>query len=182
MMAGDATTGVTIMRVTEGLDSGPAALAEEIAISPKDDYESLSVKLAELGGELLVRALDDLEHGRLQFTDQDEDQATYAEKVSPDERHLAPHRPATELERIVRALTPHVGAYLEIEGGQRLGVRAARAVQDGPAAGAIETRGDRLVLGASDGGLALEVVQLPGKKPMNAADFLRGHAPPEKAV
>ncbi len=182
LMAGDATTGVTIMRVTAGLDSGPVALAAEVPISPGDDYESLSGKLAEAGGELLVRALDALERGDLDFTDQEDDQATYAEKVSPEERHLAPSRPAAELERIVRALTPHVGAYLELEGGDRLGVRAARVVRDGPAAGAIEADGDRLVLGSSDGGLALEVVQPPGKKAMSAADFLRGHAPPEQAL
>jgi methionyl-tRNA formyltransferase len=181
-MAGDTTTGVTIMRVTAGLDSGPIALMNEVPISPDDDYESLSAKLADVSGELLVRALDDLEAGRLEFTEQDDDQATYAEKVSAAERHLLPSRPAAELERIVRALAPRVGAYLELEGGERLGVREARAVHDGPAAGAIEVRGGHLVVGSSDGGLRLEVVQPPGKKPMSAADFLRGHAPPEKAV
>jgi methionyl-tRNA formyltransferase len=182
LMAGDAITGVAIMRVTAGLDSGPVALVEEVPISPDDDYETLSVKLADVGGELLVRALDDLGAGKLDFTEQDDARATYAEKVSADERHLLPSRPAVELERIVRALAPRVGAYLELEGGERLGVRAARAVQDGPAAGVIEARGDTLVVGSSDGGLSLEVVQPPGKKPMKAADFLRGHAPPSKAV
>jgi methionyl-tRNA formyltransferase len=182
LMAGDDTTGVTIMRVTAGLDSGPIALVQEVPIAPGDDYDTLSSKLADVGGELLVRALDDLEAGNLEFTEQDEAQATYAEKVSADERHLLPSRPAAELERIVRALAPRVGAYLELEGGERLGVRAARAMQDGPAAGSIESRGDQLVMGSSDGGLRLEVVQPPGKKPMSAADFLRGHPPPEKAV
>ncbi len=82
-----------------------------------------------------MRALDDLAAGKLEFTEQDDAQATYAEKVSAEERHLLPSRPAAELERIVRALTPHVGAYLELEGGERLGVREARAVQDGPVGG-----------------------------------------------
>jgi methionyl-tRNA formyltransferase len=182
LMAGDAKSGVTIMRVTAGLDSGPVALMEEVPISPEEDYESLSAKLAVVGGELLVRALDDLEAGKLEFADQDEAQATYAEKISPDERHLPPSRTAAELERTVRALTPHVGAYLELDGGERLGVREARAVQDGPAAGAIETRGDELVVGSADGGLRLDVVQPPGKKAMSAAEFLRGHRPPEKAL
>jgi methionyl-tRNA formyltransferase len=181
MMAGDETTGVTIMRVTAGLDSGPVALVEKIPVSPGDDYESVSAKLAELGGELLVRALDDLAAGRLEFTDQDEGRATYAEKVSADERHLAPSRSAAELERIVRGLTPHVGPYLELEGGERLGVREASVVPDGPAAGVIEVREGDLVLGSADGGLRLDVVQPPGKKPMSAADFLRGHPPPKKA-
>ena len=182
LMAGDAKTGVTIMRVTEGLDSGPVALVEEIPISPEDDYESLSAKLADVGGELLVRAFGALERGKLDFVDQDDAAATYAEKVTADERHLSPSRPASELERVVRALTPHVGAFLEIDGGERLGVRKARPVPHGPAAGAIEVHGGALVLGSSDGGLSLEVVQPPGKKPMSAADFLRGHPPPAKAV
>jgi methionyl-tRNA formyltransferase len=182
VIAGDEATGVTIMRVTAGLDSGPVALVEEVAVSPGDDYESISAKLAGVAGELLVRALDDLEAGKLAFVDQDEAQATYAEKVTAEERHLSPSRPATELERIVRGLTPHIGAYLELEGGERLGVREASALPDGPPQGDIEVRDGGLVLGSSGGGLRLEVVQPPGKKPMNAADFLRGHPPPEKAL
>jgi methionyl-tRNA formyltransferase len=182
LMAGDAKTGVTIMRVTEGLDSGPVALVETVAVAPDDDYESLSAKLATTGGELLVRSLEALERGELEFIEQDEAHATYAEKINSDERHLPPSWTAAELGRAVRALTPHVGAYLELESGERLGVRKAHPVEDGPAPGAIEVRGDRLVLGSADGGLQLEVVQPPGKKPMSAADFLRGHAPPEKAV
>jgi methionyl-tRNA formyltransferase len=182
IMEGDPTTGVTIMRVTEGLDSGPIALADEIPIAGDDDYASLSAKLADLGGELLVRALDALEAGGLDFTDQEESLATYAEKVSPGERHLRPSRTAAELERTVRALTPHIGAYLELEGGERLGVREARAVEDGPPAGAIESRDGQLVLGSADGALALDVVQPPGKNPMRAADFLRGNPTPSQAL
>ncbi len=182
LMAGDPLTGVTIMRVTEGLDSGPVALAEEFAVAPDDDYASLSAKLAEVGGELLVRALDALSARELDFADQDEARATYAEKVTGEERHLSPSRTAAELERIVRALTPHIGAFLELEDGNRLGVRRAREVSDGPAAGTIESGDGALVVGSSDGGLSLEVVQPPGKKPMSAADFLRGHDLPRRAV
>jgi methionyl-tRNA formyltransferase len=181
LMAGDPETGVTIMRVTEGLDSGPIALAEPVPIAARDDYAAVSGKLAELGGELLIRALDELSAGTLEFTDQDESAASYAEKIASEERHLDPSRPATELERAVRALTPHMGAYLELEGGDRLGVRSARAVPQGPSQGAIEARADQLVLGSADGALRLEVVQPPGKKPMSAAEFLRGHDPPAKA-
>jgi methionyl-tRNA formyltransferase len=181
LMAGDERTGVTIMRVTEGLDSGPIALAEELSIRPEDDYASLSARLAELGGELLVRALDMLGAGELAFGEQDDSQATYAEKVAPGERHLDPARPAEELERTVRALTPHIGAHLELEDGQRLGVRAARVSPDGPGPGAIEVLEDQLVLGCGDGALRLDVVQPPGGKPMRAADFLRGHAAPSRA-
>jgi methionyl-tRNA formyltransferase len=182
LMAGDETTGVTIMRVTEGLDSGPVALAEEVRILDEDDYASLSERLATAGGDLIVRALDDLSADQLDFTDQDDTHATYAEKIASEERHLDPSRGAPELERIVRALTPHIGAHVELEGNGWLGVRAARAVPDGPAAGAIEAREGELLLGSSDGALRLDVVQPSGKKPMSAADFLRGHTPPTKAV
>jgi methionyl-tRNA formyltransferase len=182
LMAGDEETGVTIMRVTAGLDSGPIALAQTVPIAPEDDYAALSAKLAELGGELVVRALDQLAAGELEFAEQDDSRATYAEKLSPEERHLQPSRPAPELERIIRALTPHVGAYLELEDGGRLGVRAASALTEGPAAGALAARGGELLLGSADGALRLDVVQPPGKKPMSAADFLLGHAPPSQAL
>jgi methionyl-tRNA formyltransferase len=168
LMAGDKATGVTIMQVT--------------AVGEDADYAALSRKLAELAGELAVRALDALAREDLEFSEQDDSQATYAEKIAPEERHLDPARTAPELERVVRALTPHVGAYVELEGGDRLGVRAARAVSDGPEGGGIEVRNGALLLGSSDGALRLDVVQPPGKKPMSAAEFLRGHPPPQKAV
>jgi methionyl-tRNA formyltransferase len=182
LMAGDERTGVTIMRVTAGLDSGPVALAEEIRVEEEEDYASLSARLAELAGELVVRALDSLAGGELEYTDQDDSRATYAEKIASEERHLDPARSAAELERTVRALTPHIGAHLELEGDGWLGIRAARAVGDGPETGAIENRGNELILGSAEGALRLEMVQPPGKKPMSAADFLRGHDPPTKAV
>ncbi|HEU4980146.1 MAG TPA: methionyl-tRNA formyltransferase [Solirubrobacterales bacterium] len=181
LIAGDPVTGVTIMRVTEGLDSGPVALAEEIPISEADDYGSLSSKLAELGAELLVRALDRLQSGELTFAEQDESKATYAEKISPEERRLDPSRPAAELERTIRALTPHIGAHLEVDDGERLGVRAASTVSDALPAGALEARGCALLLGCADGALRLETVQPPGGRPMSAEDFLRGHEPPSRA-
>jgi methionyl-tRNA formyltransferase len=187
LMAGESLTGVTIMRVTAGLDSGPMALAEEVAVDGDDDYASLSSRLAAVAGELAVRALDLLVEGRLKFTEQDEAQATYAEKISPEERRLDPSRPVDELERRVRALTPHVGAYLELEDGDRLGVRAVEAGPphgfDGSTEpGTLVPEDDVLWLVGPDGVLRLDVVQPPGKKPMSAADFLRGHNPPAKAV
>jgi methionyl-tRNA formyltransferase len=182
LIAGDRTTGVTIMRVTAGLDAGPVALIEEVAIAEDDDYESVSAKLADLGGDLLVRTLDGLEAGNIEFTEQDDSRASYAEKISPEERRLDPARPATELARRVRALTPHIGTYLELEDGSRLGVREASAVDRGPGAGTIDGRDGALVLGTSKAGLRLEIVQPPGGKPMSAADFLRGHPPPTKAL
>ena len=127
IMAGDAETGVTIMRLVEGLDAGPIALQEPVAIASGDDHGSLEERLAELGGELMVRALDLRERGELTLDEQDEALVTYAEKIEAADRSLDPGRSAAELEQVVRALTPHIGAFLELEGGDRLGVREARA-------------------------------------------------------
>jgi methionyl-tRNA formyltransferase len=178
IMAGDERTGVCVMRVTAGLDSGPVALREEAPIGPDDDFERLSDRLAAVGGELLVRALDLQEEGRLELAEQDEEQATYAEKIDPAERRLDPSRPAAELARRVRALTPHVGAYLELDDGERLGVRRARAVDVGVKQGSLKAEWGALLLGCCRGALRLEVVQPAGGKPMAADAYLRGHAVP----
>jgi methionyl-tRNA formyltransferase len=179
IIAGDRVTGVSVMRVTEGLDSGPVALREELAIGPEDDFAALAAKLAELGGELLVRALDLQAGGGLEFAAQDEEAATYAEKIEAGERRLDPGRPATELARTVRALTPHVGAYLQTDGEEsRLGVRKARAVDVGVRQGELKAEWGALLLGCCRGALRLEVVQPPGGKPMPADAYLRGHSVP----
>jgi methionyl-tRNA formyltransferase len=179
IMAGDERTGVCVMRLTAGLDSGPVALREEVAVGPEEDFEALAAKLAALGGELLARSLDLLERSQLEFVDQDDNAATYAEKIVADERRLDPTRPASELARIVRALTPHVGAYLETSGGERLGVRRARAVDVGVKAGEIKAEWGALLLGCGRGALRLELVQPPGGKPMAADAYLRGHSLPK---
>ena len=179
IMAGDERTGVTIMRVTAGLDSGPIAISAEIAIQPEDDFESLSGRLEDLGTELLVEGLDRLEAGVLHFTEQDEEGATYAEKIDPAERRLDPGRPASELARTVRALTPHIGAYVEAADGTRLGVRRARPIDAPVARGTIRAEWGALLLGCGQGTLRLDVVQPAGGKPMAADAFLRGHQIPK---
>ncbi len=179
LMAGDARTGVCVMRVTAGLDSGPVAMQEAVEVGPEEDFEALSARLAALGGELLVRAFDLLAESRLEFAEQDDGEATYAEKIEPGERRLDPSRPAAELARVVRALTPHVGAYLETGGGERLGVRRARAVDIGVKAGEVRAEWGALLLGCGQGALRLEVVQPPGGKPMAADAYLRGHSLPK---
>jgi len=181
IMAGDERTGVAVMRLTEGLDSGPIALLEETPIGPDEDYGSLAQRLAEMGGELAVRALEAHERGELAFTEQDEAGVTYAEKIEPAERRLDPARPAAELARVVRALTPHIGVFLELEGGDRLGVRRARAVPGGPAQGEFEAADGALVLGTGEGALAIEVVRPAGGRDVSAADYLRGHPLPALA-
>ena len=142
IMAGEERTGVCVMEVAAGLDSGRVALCEELPIGPEEDFEALAANLAALGGELLVRAFDLLAGGKLELTEQDDDAATYAEKIAPEERRLDPKRPAVELARTVRALTPHVGAYLETSGGERQecgghgrSTSASKRVRCGPSGG-----------------------------------------------
>ncbi len=178
IMAGDGETGVSIIRVTAGLDSGPVALQESLEIGDGEDYGSLSGRLAELGGELIVRALDERAAGRLELTEQDEAEATYAHKISADERRLDPARPAHELELAVRALN---GCYLELDGGERLGVRFARAEPDGGLAPGRLASDGGLRLGCAEGTLRLDVVQPAGRRPMPADAYLRGHSLPSLA-
>jgi methionyl-tRNA formyltransferase len=179
IMACDESTGVCVMRVTEGLDSGPVALSAEAQIGTDTEFEALASTLAGLGGELLVRALELEVAGSLEFAEQDEAAVTYAEKIDPSERRLDPARPATELAATVRALTPHIGAYLETSDGQRLGVRRARAVDVSVRAGAVKSEWGALLVGCGRGALRLEVVQPPGGKPMPVDAYLRGHSLPK---
>jgi methionyl-tRNA formyltransferase len=167
IMAGDEQTGVSIMRLTEGLDSGPVCLQETEPITPDDDYGTLAARLRELGGDLLVRALDE----RPPFAEQDEDAVTYAHKIEAGDRELDPERPAEELERTVRALRPHIGARVPLPDGDFLGVIAAR-VAGGH--GGLRVDGERLLFG----GLELTEIRPPGGRPMAAADWLRGRRDP----
>ena len=180
IMAGDPETGVAVMRVTEGLDSGPVALVERAPIEPDDDFGALSARLERLGGDLIVRALDLRAAGGLEFTEQDDGESTYADKVAPAERRLDPAEPAIALERRVRALHPHIGAYLELAGGERLGVASARAEEGELETGVLDA-GDGLRLGCGEGVLRLSEVRPVGGRTMDAAAFLRGHSLPELA-
>ena len=172
--AGDEETGVTIMRPTAELDAGPICLQRAEPIEPGDDYGRLAARLAALGGELLVEALD------LQpaFRDQPEQGVTYAEKIGHADRLLDPAVPADQLERRVRALTPHIGAYITLDGDERLGVRRAALAPgvDDVEPGELVARDSTLLYGAAQGALELIEVQPPGKRPMEGAAWLRGHA------
>jgi methionyl-tRNA formyltransferase len=173
--AGDTRTGVSIMRPVAAMDAGPVCLVHEEGIRSDDDFGSLSVRLAERGGEALVEALD----RRPPFREQPEKGVTIAAKIDPGERRLDPRRDgAPALERRVRALNPHVGTWLELPGaeGERLGVRSARSVAPvaSVAEGALAVDGGRLLLGCSEGALELLEVQPPGGRAMEATDWLRG--------
>jgi methionyl-tRNA formyltransferase len=171
IMAGDERTGVSIMRVTAGLDSGPVCLEESLAIEPEDTYGTLAAKLAPLGGRLLVRALTQ----RPPFAEQDDARATYADKITAEDRMLDPDRPASELERIVRALTPHIGAHIALDDGELLGVLRARAIDAGPPNGVLDLNGPVPVLGCAQGALELIAVKPAGKREMSGEDYVRGH-------
>jgi methionyl-tRNA formyltransferase len=179
IMARDHETGVSVMRVTEGLDSGPVALQERTPIGADEDWGSLSARLAAKGGELLVRALDLRAADELEFSEQDGSKATYADKIASEERRLDATRPADELAATVRALNPHIGTYLQID-GDRLGVGEAVAEEDGLEPGELRAADGALRLGCADGVLRLTVVQPPGGRPMAAADYLRGHDVPAR--
>jgi methionyl-tRNA formyltransferase len=176
IMAGDERTGVSIMRLTAGLDSGPVSLVQEEPIRPDDDYGTLASRLAGIGGQLLVRALDELPGG-LTFREQDETRVTYAEKITPEDRILQPQRPADELERVVRALSPHIGAAVVLADGSRLGVwraEARPAAPGDPAPGELSLDGTVPVLGCTPGTLALAVVRPAGRRAMPADAYVRG--------
>jgi methionyl-tRNA formyltransferase len=171
--AGDAETGVTIMRPTMEMDAGPICLQRPEPILPEDNYGSLSERLARLGGDLLVEALDT----GPPFREQPEDGVTIAPKIEAADRALDPSLEAAVLERRVRALTPHVGAFVLLPGGDRLGVRRA-AVSDAPPPPPSEFGVDdgRLLFGCVDGALELLEVQPAGRRPMDAAAYIRGNA------
>ena len=176
IMAGDAETGVAIMRLTAGLDSGPVCLVEREPIRVDDDYGSLSLRLSAIGGKALVRALDE----RPPYVEQDEAGVTYAHKIEAADRALDPTRPTEAVERVVRALRPHIGARLPLPDGSYLGV--VRAEVDGetlaPAGGHVRTDGERLLLDCNGGALELTEIQPPGARAMRAADWLRGRPDP----
>ncbi len=160
------------MRPTAELDAGPLCLQRVEAITPDDDFGTLSARLAALGGELLTEALD----LRPPFREQPEEGATYAEKIVRADRLLDPALLPDELERRVRALTPHVGAFVELPWDEPLGVaRAAVAAEDGVEPGELAARDGRLLYGAAGGALELLEVRPAGKRAMDAQAWLRGN-------
>ena len=179
IIAGDAVTGVCIMRLTAGLDTGPVALRGEEPIAPDDTYGTLSERLQVLGSRLLIEALD-AGPGGLRFAEQSEQGVTYAEKITAEDRRLdATVESADALARRVRALSPHIGAALVLPGGDRLGVWAADArpgAPGDPPAGELDLTASPPTLGCVGGGtLVLGEVQPAGGRRMEAAAWARGH-------
>jgi methionyl-tRNA formyltransferase len=163
---------VTIMRPVAELDAGPIAVERAESIHADDDYGSLSERMAVLGAELLVEALD----SEPSFREQPDTGATYAEKIRPQDRLLDPELTPDQLERRVRALRPHIGAYVELPWDERLGVtRAAIATDEGPPPGEFAVDDGRLLYGAMGGALVLCEVHPAGKRPMDAESWIRGY-------
>ena len=175
IMAGDAETGMMIMKMEEGLDTGPVGLAQRIAIGPDETAGELHDRLMHAGARLMVEALRKLEAGDLPLTPQVPEGATYARKIDKAETRIDWNLPASEVHNRVRGLSPFPGAWCEIElGGRRERLKILRTTigkGSGPAGAVLN---DRLNVGCGEGAVRLVELQRAGGKPVKADEFLRG--------
>lgn len=175
ILAGDRESGVSIMRVEAGLDTGPVLLAEAVPIAATTTAGDLHDALAELGARLMVEALDGVAAGALAPQPQPEAGVTYAAKIGPGDERLVWSRPAADLERAVRALSPAPGVWFE-HAGERIKVLTARVVPaDGDPGMVLD---DAPTIACGEGALALLRLQRPGRKPLDGGAFLRGYPLP----
>jgi methionyl-tRNA formyltransferase len=172
LMDGVEETGVTIMQMDAGLDTGPLVSSRAVAVEPDDDAGSLTARLGPIGGALLVSALDDLDAGRFDPTPQPRDGVSLAPKLTDADRILDFSRPAVALADQVRALSPHLGAFCWID-GQRFKIWRASASDERLAEG-LTVDGDRLLVGCGDGSLEILELQPPNRSRVPAAAFIRG--------
>jgi methionyl-tRNA formyltransferase len=179
IMAGDAVTGVQVMRVTEGLDEGPVLLSETVRIGPLDTAGTVQDRLAQVGAHLLPRALAAVERGQAVETAQALEGATYAKKIKPAEARIDWTRPAAELDRHIRGLSPFPGAWFEApsdKGPVRVKALLSTAEEGEGAPGQV-LDGD-LLIACGSGALRLLQVQREGRQVQDAETFLRGFALP----
>ena len=183
IMAGDEETGVAIMRLTEGLDSGPVALLERVEIAAGEDYGSLSERLAELGGDLAVRALELWESGELEFAEQPDEGVTYAEKIEASERRLDPAGPRSSWSGRCAGAQPSRGDVPRARGRRaaRRGREAAAGARMGRPRGSSSPKKTRCCSGPRMAPSASLAVKPAGKREMAAADYLRGNPSPRLA-
>jgi methionyl-tRNA formyltransferase len=177
VMAGDAQTGVMVMRMEEGLDTGPVAVGEVIPIGPEMTAGELHDQMMRVGADLMGRALAALERGSLDFTPQPENGAVYARKIEKAESRIDWSRPAAEVHNHIRGLSPFPGAWFEIElGGKPVRVKALRSslAEGSGMPGALLPD---LTIACGSGAVRLTQVQREGKSAMDAATFLRGAGP-----
>ena len=176
IMAGDAVSGLTVMRMDAGLDTGPILLTEDVPIGPITTAGELHDEMAQRGGPLMVRALAGVAAGELADRPQPAEGVTYAAKLAPGDERIDWRRPAADLERQVRALAPRPGAWF-VCAGERIKVAAAALAS--PAGGDPGVvLDDRLTVACGAGALGLEILQRAGRKPLTAEEFLRGFAVP----
>ncbi len=175
VMAGDAESGVTVMKMDEGLDTGGMAMIERIPIGPDMTAGELHDGLAAIGGDLMHRALGALERGLLQVTPQPDAGVTYAEKIDKSESRIDWSRPAQDVHNHIRGLSPFPGAWFEMPGEKapvRVKVlRSTRAEGSGAPGTALD---DNLTIACGSGAIRILDLQRAGKQPMNADEFLRG--------
>jgi methionyl-tRNA formyltransferase len=174
IMAGDRETGVAVIELVEALDAGPIHGLARFPIGPEDDAGSVHARALEHGVPLLVDAIE----GRTTAVPQSEVGVTYAPKLTAADRRLDWSQPATVLDRVVRALSPHIGARAELDGRQVV-VWRARPLDRGPAAGRVEPP---LRVGCGEGGLELLELQPAGGRRMRAEEYLRGLRQPPRAA
>lgn len=178
--AGDAESGVTIMQMDVGLDTGDMLIKARCPIEPTDTAGDLHDRLIELGGPALLEAVEQLATGTARPEPQDDDQSNYAPKITKAEAALDWRRSATELERQVRAFTPFPICHTRLN-DQKDPIRVWRATplprrSDQTPGEVVEVTKDAVVVACGAGALALEKLQLPGKKAMSVAELLRGRA------
>jgi methionyl-tRNA formyltransferase len=175
IMAGDRTTGVQVMRMSEGLDEGPVLLTEPVRIGPLDTAGTLHDRLAPLGAALMVRALAGVAHGAIDETPQAEEGATYAKKIRSKEAKIVWIRPAAEVDRQIRGLSPFPGAWC-LAPAERGPVRVKALlsrVEDGQGAPG-EALDDGLLIACGSGAVRLLRAQREGRAAQDADAFLRG--------
>ena len=175
ILAGDRETGVTIMQMDEGLDTGPILLAESIPIGPDTTAGGLHDQLATIGARLIVQALAGRADGTLSPCPQPAEGVTYAKKLARDEGRLDWSKSAAQLERVVRALNPAPGVWFE-RGGERIKVLAAIAAASGVAAPPGTVLDAALTIACGSGALRLTRMQRAGRAVVDAEAFLRGYA------
>jgi methionyl-tRNA formyltransferase len=185
IMAGDAESGVMVMKMDVGLDTGDVAMAERLPITDAMTASDLHDRLAPLGGDLMVRAMAALERGGLQLRKQPEDGVTYAAKIEKAEARIDWSKPAREVLRHIHGLSPFPGAWSEIaDGGDAARVKILRCefAKGSGAPGSVLD--DQLTIACGDGAIRIVELQRAGKAPMKAAEFLRGTPlkPPARLV
>ncbi|QDM18857.1 methionyl-tRNA formyltransferase [Tardiphaga sp. vice352] len=181
IMAGDAESGVMVMKMDVGLDTGDVAMAERISITEAMTAEDLHDALAPLGADLMVRAIGALERGRLQLSPQSEQGVTYAAKIDKAEARIDWTRPAREVLRHIHGLSPFPGAWCEVPlDGEPTRVKILRCALAEGASAPGDLLDGQLTIACGDGAIRLIELQRAGKQPMKAIDFLRGTplAPP----